>query len=156
MKSQITFLRAFGILFLILIFSIAILLLRSSLHVQWVQLQMDATTQHSTQCDTERTSKCASKPHGPMDQGSHTSCTRFFRLQSRNQSVGFDALGHFLAHFLSDTTAHPVYYKLLTHVSDDLLALPGMAGYKTLPASILSVPSPIPCASRKWGSAIPW
>ena len=64
-------------------------------------------------------------------------------LDLRGNSGGSDALGHFLAHYLCDTAAHPVYYSLSTRVSEDLVALPEFAYYKTAPASAGSQRSPI-------------
>ena len=69
--------------------------------------------------------------------------TRAMILDLRGNGGGSDALGHFLAHFLCDTAAHPVYYSLSTRVSEDLLALPEFAHYKTVPASVGDQRSPI-------------
>jgi C-terminal processing protease CtpA/Prc len=56
--------------------------------------------------------------------------TRGLILDLRGNGGGSDALGHFLAHFLCDTKAHPVYYSLATRDSEDLRALPDFA-YRT-------------------------
>jgi C-terminal processing protease CtpA/Prc len=48
-------------------------------------------------------------------------------LDLRDNGGGSDALGHFLARCLCDTQAHPDYYTLATHVSEDLAALPDFA-----------------------------
>ncbi|MCC6231128.1 MAG: hypothetical protein IT580_00685 [Verrucomicrobiales bacterium] len=56
-------------------------------------------------------------------------------LDLRGNGGGSDALGHFLALFLCDTAAHPVYYSLATHVSEDLVVLPEFASYQTAPES---------------------
>jgi C-terminal processing protease CtpA/Prc len=56
-------------------------------------------------------------------------------LDLRGNTGGSDALGHFLAHCLCDTTAHPVYYTLATRMSEDLLALPDFAGRTNTAAS---------------------
>jgi C-terminal processing protease CtpA/Prc len=61
--------------------------------------------------------------------------TRGLILDLRGNGGGSDALGHFLAYFLCDTAAHPVYYTLGTRISEDLLALPEFAAYKNAPAS---------------------
>ncbi|HWH70756.1 MAG TPA: S41 family peptidase [Candidatus Sulfotelmatobacter sp.] len=61
--------------------------------------------------------------------------TRALILDLRGNGGGSDALGHFLAHHLCDTAAHPVYYSLATRISEDLVALPDFAHYKTAPAS---------------------
>ncbi len=61
--------------------------------------------------------------------------TRALILDLRGNGGGSDALGHFLAHFLCDTTAHPFYYTLSTRVSEDLLALPEFAARTITPAS---------------------
>ena len=53
--------------------------------------------------------------------------TRALILDLRGNGGGSDALGHFLARCLCDTEAHPAYYTLATHVSEDLLALPGFS-----------------------------
>jgi C-terminal processing protease CtpA/Prc len=69
--------------------------------------------------------------------------TRALVLDLRGNGGGSDALGHFLAHFLCDTAVHPVYYTLATHVSEDLLALPDFAAYRTAPLSARSRRQPI-------------
>jgi C-terminal processing protease CtpA/Prc len=61
--------------------------------------------------------------------------TRALILDLRGNGGGSDALGHFLAHCLCDTAAHPVYYSLATRISEDLLALPEFAYLKTVPSS---------------------
>ncbi len=61
--------------------------------------------------------------------------TRALILDLRGNGGGSDALGHFLAHCLCDTKAHPVYYTLATRMSKDLLALPEFAVPTNLDAS---------------------
>jgi C-terminal processing protease CtpA/Prc len=61
----------------------------------------------------------------------------------RGNGGGSDALGHFLAHCLCDTEAHPIYYSLSTRVSEDLSALPEFASRANAPASASSEPVPI-------------
>ena len=61
--------------------------------------------------------------------------TRALIFDVRGNGGGSDALGHFLAHCLCDTKAHPVYYTLSTHFSEDLLALPEFARSRNVPAS---------------------
>jgi hypothetical protein len=63
--------------------------------------------------------------------------TRAIILDLRGNGGGSDALGHFLAHFLCDTAAHPVYYTLSTRTSDDLLALPEFAYLKKEPTAVI-------------------
>lgn len=75
--------------------------------------------------------------------------TRAMILDLRGNGGGSDALGHFLAHFLCDTAAHPVYYSLATHISEDLLAMPEFAAYKTAPASERSRRHPIQLLPEK-------
>ncbi len=75
--------------------------------------------------------------------------TRALILDLRGNGGGSDALGHFLAHFLCDTAAQPVYYTLATHVSEDLLALPEFASYKTAPASARNRRIPIQLLPEK-------
>jgi C-terminal processing protease CtpA/Prc len=75
--------------------------------------------------------------------------TRAMILDLRGNGGGSDALGHFLAHFLCDTAAHPVYYTLATRISEDLLALPEYAAYKTAPASARSHRSAIQLLPEK-------
>jgi C-terminal processing protease CtpA/Prc len=70
-------------------------------------------------------------------------------LDLRGNGGGSDALGHFLAKFLCDTTAHPVYYTLAAHVSEDLLALPEFAAYRTAPASARNRRQPIQLLPEK-------
>jgi hypothetical protein len=75
--------------------------------------------------------------------------TRAMILDLRGNGGGSDALGHFLAHFLCDTAAHPVYYTLATRISEDLLALPEYAAYKTAPEAARSHRSPIQLLPEK-------
>ena len=75
--------------------------------------------------------------------------TRALILDLRGNGGGSDALGHFLAHCLCDTTAHPVYYTLATRISEDLLPLPEFAAYRTAPESARSQRSPIPLLPEK-------
>lgn len=75
--------------------------------------------------------------------------TRALILDLRRNGGGSDALGHFLAHFLCDTAAQPVYYTLATHVSEDLLALPEFASYKTAPAAARNLRTPIQLLPEK-------
>jgi C-terminal processing protease CtpA/Prc len=56
-------------------------------------------------------------------------------LDLRGNGGGSDALGHFLAHCLCDTQAHPIYYALWTRDSEDLRALPEFAYRTNMPAS---------------------
>jgi C-terminal processing protease CtpA/Prc len=75
--------------------------------------------------------------------------TRAMILDLRGNGGGSDALGHFLAHFLCDTAAHPIYYTLSTRISEDLLALPEYAAYKTAPESARRHRSPIQLLPEK-------
>ncbi len=75
--------------------------------------------------------------------------TRAMVLDLRGNGGGSDALGHFLAHFLCDTAAHPVYYTLATRISEDLLALPEYAAYKTAPAAARTYRHPIQLLPEK-------
>lgn len=61
--------------------------------------------------------------------------TRALIFDLRGNGGGSDALGHFLAHCLCDTEAHPAYYALATHLSEDLLAMPEFAWRTNRPAS---------------------
>jgi carboxyl-terminal processing protease len=61
--------------------------------------------------------------------------TRALILDLRGNGGGSDALGHFLAHCLCDTAAHPLYYSLSTRISEDLVELPEFSYYKGVPAS---------------------
>jgi C-terminal processing protease CtpA/Prc len=61
--------------------------------------------------------------------------TRALILDLRGNGGGSDALGHFLAHCLCDTKAHPVYYALSTRRSEELLALPEFAAQANKSAS---------------------
>jgi C-terminal processing protease CtpA/Prc len=70
-------------------------------------------------------------------------------LDLRGNGGGSDALGHFLAHFLCDTDAHPVYYELWTRQSEDLLALPEFAYRTNFPASLPERRSPIRLLAEK-------
>ena len=70
-------------------------------------------------------------------------------LDLRGNGGGSDALGHFLAHFLCDTAAHPIYYTLGTRISEDLLALPEYAAYKTAPESARRYRAPIQLLPEK-------
>jgi len=56
-------------------------------------------------------------------------------LDLRGNGGGSDALGHFLAHCLCDTQAHPIYYSLWTRESEDLRTLPDFAYRANMPAS---------------------
>jgi len=69
----------------------------------------------------------------------------------RGNGGGSDALGHFLAHFLCDTAAHPIYYSLSTRISEDLLALPEFADRKAIPTSDIDRRSPIELLAEKGG-----
>lgn len=62
--------------------------------------------------------------------------TRALILDLRGNGGGSDALGHFLAHYLCDTEAHPIYYSLSTHISEDLAALPDFAYLRNAPPSV--------------------
>ena len=75
--------------------------------------------------------------------------TRALILDLRGNGGGSDALGHFLARCLCDTVAHPVYYTLATHVSEDLLALPEYASYRTAPAAARNRRQPIQLLPEK-------
>lgn len=75
--------------------------------------------------------------------------TRALILDLRGNGGGSDAFGHFLAHFLCDTAAQPVYYTLATHVSEDLVALPEFASYKSAPTSARDWRSPIQLLPEK-------
>jgi C-terminal processing protease CtpA/Prc len=75
--------------------------------------------------------------------------TRALVLDLRGNGGGSDALGHFLAHFLCDTEAHPVYYSLWTRQSEDLLALPDFAYRRKMPASAGDARSPIQLLPEK-------
>jgi C-terminal processing protease CtpA/Prc len=70
-------------------------------------------------------------------------------LDLRGNSGGSDALGHFLAQFLCDTEAHPVYYELWTRQSEDLVALPDFAYRTNFPASALDQRTPIRIVAEK-------
>ena len=61
--------------------------------------------------------------------------TRALIFDLRGNGGGSDALGHFLAHCLCDTEAHPAYYALATHLLEDLLAMPEFAWRTNRPAS---------------------
>jgi carboxyl-terminal processing protease len=75
--------------------------------------------------------------------------TRALVLDLRGNGGGSDALGHFLAHCLCDTAAHPVYYSLSTRISEDLVELPEFAYYKGVPASAGDRRSPISLLPEK-------
>lgn len=75
--------------------------------------------------------------------------TRALILDLRGNGGGSDALGHFLAYFLCDTAAHPVYYTLGMRMSEDLLALPQYAAYKNAPASARNQRTPIQLLPEK-------
>jgi len=75
--------------------------------------------------------------------------TRALILDLRGNGGGSDALGHFLAYFLCNTAIHPVYYTLATHVSEDLMALPDFAAYRTAPASARNRRQPIQLLPEK-------
>jgi C-terminal processing protease CtpA/Prc len=77
--------------------------------------------------------------------------TRALILDLRGNGGGSDALGHFLAHFLCDTAAHPIYYSLSTRISEDLLALPEFADRKAIPTSDIDRRSPIELLAEKGG-----
>ncbi len=70
-------------------------------------------------------------------------------LDLRGNSGGSDALGHFLAHCLCDTRAHPIYYTLFTRDSEDLRALPDFAYRTNLPASAAKARSQIALLPEK-------
>ena len=75
--------------------------------------------------------------------------TRAIILDLRGNGGGSDALGHFRAHCLCDTAAHPVYYTLSTRTSDDLLALPEFAYLKKEPTAVSSRRYPIQLLPEK-------
>ncbi len=75
--------------------------------------------------------------------------TRALILDLRGNGGGSDALGHFLAHFLCDTAARPVYYTLGPRISDDLMVLPEYAAYKNAPVSARNRRTPIQLLPEK-------
>ena len=77
--------------------------------------------------------------------------TRALILDLRGNGGGSDALGHFLAHFLCDTEAHPIYYSLQTRVSEDLKALPDFAYLKNIPPGASNAPAEIRLLPEKAG-----
>ena len=70
-------------------------------------------------------------------------------LDLRGNPGGSDALGHFLAHYLCDTEAHPVYYTLLTRDSEDLRAITEFAYLTNMPVSAAQRRSPIQLLPEK-------
>jgi C-terminal processing protease CtpA/Prc len=75
--------------------------------------------------------------------------TRALIFDLRGNGGGSDALGHFLAHCLCDTKAHPIYYALSTRMSEELLALPEFATHANKSAWAGNERSQIPLLPEK-------